>query len=147
MPYAQPGGGNPGPVVGSSVTSTRICRDEVACIYSSLMTSQNRPQFSWVLASRLVPKEILTSAHKLKYAFLGHFRDPPRDLLLGTGRSNIFWEPRIILWKFFPPLGAGIVAWISPDIRIVCIKLSQIFTGTHVLGYENKGNCSPIKDL
>ena len=44
-------GGNPGPVVGSSVTSTRTCRDEVPRLYSSLMMSQNRPQFFWVLGS------------------------------------------------------------------------------------------------
>ena len=48
-----------------------------------------------------------------------------------------------------PPPGTGTVACISLDIRYVCIKLSQIFTVTHVLKYgeakfvvsKKKGNC------
>ena len=34
-----------------------------------------------------------------------------------------------------PPQVTGTVAWISIYIRFVCIKLSQIFTVTHVLKY------------
>ena len=35
-----------------------------------------------------------------------------------------------------PPPGTGTVACISLDIRFLCIKLSQIFTVSHVLRYE-----------
>ena len=47
-------GGNPGQMVDSSVTSVHTCRDEVARLYLFLMTSQNRPWFSWVSASEQI---------------------------------------------------------------------------------------------
>ena len=86
----------------------------------------------------------------------------PPPPYFGTPQSIIFvWsinQPKITLnifgnFVFFsspntthsPPPGTGTVACISHDIRFVCIKVSQIFTVTHV--GEAKFVISKIKEI